>query len=93
MKSNNAIKDFIKAEFSGWSKFEKILVPLILVVVTSLSISANDTKVATIHAIFGILATRIVFRLSSNHFISSLTESSQIILICLLFCISLATLK
>ena len=57
MKSNNAIKDFIKAEFSGWSKFEKILVPLILVVVTSLSISANDTKVATIHAIFGILAT------------------------------------
>ena len=55
MKSNNTIKDFIKAEFSGWTKFEKVLIPLILV--TSLSICANDTKVATVHAFFGILAT------------------------------------
>ncbi len=51
------IKNFIKAEFSGWTKGERILIPFILIVVTSLSISANDTKIATAHAIFGILAT------------------------------------
>ena len=49
--------EFIKKELSGWSKFEKILIPVILIVVTLLSIYANDTKVATIHAFFGILAT------------------------------------
>ena len=51
------IKQFIIKEFSGWSRFEQILIPLILLFVTGLSISANDTKVATVHAIFGILAT------------------------------------
>ncbi len=51
------IKEFIKKEFSGWSDFEKVLIPFILVVVTGLSIYANDTKVATVHAFFGILAT------------------------------------
>ena len=51
------IKQFIIKEFSGWSKFEKFLVPVILIVVTLLSVSVNDTKVATVHAFFGILAT------------------------------------
>ena len=51
------IKEFIKKEFSGWSDFERVLIPLILIVVTGLSIYAHDTKVATVHAFFGILAT------------------------------------
>ena len=51
------IAEFIKKELSGWSTFEKVLIPFILVVITGLSIYANDTKVATIHAFFGILAT------------------------------------
>ena len=51
------IKQFIIKEFSGWSKFEKFLIPVILIVVTLLSVSVNDTKVATVHAFFGILAT------------------------------------
>ena len=49
--------NFIRKELSGWTKFEKILVPFILILVTSLSVFANDTKVATVHAFFGILAT------------------------------------
>lgn len=54
---NNTIKNFIKAEFSGWSKFEAILIPFILTTVIILSINANDHKIATLHAFFGILAT------------------------------------
>ena len=49
--------EFIKKELSGWSYFEKILIPIILIIVTGLSIYANDTKISTVHAFFGILAT------------------------------------
>ena len=50
-------KQFIIKELSGWSDFEKVLIPVILIIVIGLSIYANDTKIATIHAFFGILAT------------------------------------
>ena len=51
------IRDFLKAEVSGWSNVEKVLIPFILLVVIGFSINAGDTKVATFHAIFGILST------------------------------------
>ena len=51
------IKQFFKTELSGWSQREKIIIPIILVIVISLSLSVNDSKIATFHAIFGILAT------------------------------------
>lgn len=51
------IKEFIRKELSGWSTFEKTLIPIILIIITGLSIYANDTKFATTHAFFGILAT------------------------------------
>ena len=51
------ITDFIKKELSGWSDTEKILYSVIFLAVTTMSISVSDTKIATLHAIFGILAT------------------------------------
>ena len=57
IEKNNTIKNFIKAELSGWTKFEQILIPLIIIIVVSISISVNDTKIATMHAFFGIFAT------------------------------------
>ena len=53
----NKIKTFIKAELSGWSDTEKIVYCLILLTVTTLSLSMSDSRIATLHAIFGILAT------------------------------------
>lgn len=51
------IVDFLKKEFSGWTNFEKLLIPIILVLVVGLSIYANDSIIVTIHAFFGIMAT------------------------------------
>ena len=51
------IKNFINAELSGWSDREKIIYSLILIVVILLSLSINDSRIAMLHAIFGILAT------------------------------------
>lgn len=51
------ISNFIKAELSGWSDKEKIMYSLIILIVIGLSLSINDSRVAMLHAIFGILAT------------------------------------
>ncbi|MBQ7450206.1 nicotinamide mononucleotide transporter [bacterium] len=53
----NKIKNFVKTELSGWSDKEKIFYCIIFLTVTTVSISANDSRIATLHAIFGILAT------------------------------------
>ena len=54
---NEKIKNFIKAELSGWSDKEKISYSIIILIVLAISLSINDSRIAILHAIFGILAT------------------------------------
>ncbi len=48
---------FIKKEFQGWGKYEKIIFPLEIVFITLISIYMKDSKVALASAICGICAT------------------------------------
>jgi nicotinamide mononucleotide transporter len=49
--------EFIKKEFDGWGKYEKIIFPLGLLFVVFLSFIMNDSKIALISAICGISYT------------------------------------
>ena len=49
--------NFIKGELSGWSKIEKIIIPIVLIMVIFLSIYAKDSKIVTVYSFFGILST------------------------------------
>ena len=49
--------EFIKAELSGWGKYERIIFPLVLVLIIIISVYTNDNKIALISAICGISYT------------------------------------
>ncbi len=52
----NAI-EFIKKEFQGWGKYERIIFPLEIILIALISIYMKDSKIALISAICGICAT------------------------------------
>lgn len=52
-----AIINFIKKEFSGWNKFEKIIFPLLIATILIITISLKDHILAIITAITGITYT------------------------------------
>ena len=49
--------DFIKKEFIGWGRFERIIFPLEILLIICISIYMNDTPAALLSAICGICAT------------------------------------
>jgi len=49
--------DFIKKEFEGWGKYERFILPALILVIVTISIYMKDTPVALISAICGICAT------------------------------------
>lgn len=49
--------DFIKGEFLGWEKYEKILFPLIILLIISVAVYMQDVPASIISAICGICAT------------------------------------
>ncbi len=51
------IRDFIKKEFSTWGRIERVILPSVIVLITSIAIYMKDTPVALISAICGICAT------------------------------------
>ncbi len=51
------LKEFIKKELSGWSKYERIIFPACIVAVTVISFLMRDDKIALISAICGISYT------------------------------------
>ena len=51
------IKEFFKAEIKGWGKYEKMIFPLVILLITCISIYLNDSKIALISAICGISYT------------------------------------
>lgn len=51
------VVEFIKKEFLGWGKFERIIFPLEILFIVSISIYMQDDIVALISAICGICAT------------------------------------
>ena len=51
------VAGFIKSELMGWNRFEKFFIFLLLPLIIILSVTAKDNYVATIHAVFGLLAT------------------------------------
>ncbi len=53
----NKIKEFIKTEISGWSKFETFFIFSAILIVLATSIYSKDTLVATVSAICGISYT------------------------------------
>ena len=52
-----SVLNFIKNEFSGWNKFEKIIFPLILVTILGISIYLKDSVIAVVAAVCGISYT------------------------------------
>ena len=52
-----SIYSFIKNELSGWGRFERIIFPTILLMITAISIYMNDSKIALVSAICGISYT------------------------------------
>ena len=52
-----SIYSFVKNELSGWGRFERIIFPTILLMITAISIYMNDSKIALISAICGISYT------------------------------------
>jgi nicotinamide mononucleotide transporter len=51
------IRNFVKTEFSGWGRIERILFPLVIVLIISISLYMNDNKIALVSAICGISYT------------------------------------
>lgn len=51
------IKEFIKGEFKGWGRYERIIFPISILFIILLSFYINDSKVALISAICGISYT------------------------------------
>jgi len=51
------LKEFIQKELSGWGKYERILFPLCIVIITTISFLMKDNKIALISAICGISYT------------------------------------
>ena len=51
------IKEFFKAEIKGWGKYEKMIFPLVILLIICISIYLKDSKIALISAICGISYT------------------------------------
>ena len=51
------IADFIKAEFQGWGKYERIIFPLVILLIIAVSLYVGDSKTALISAVCGISYT------------------------------------
>ena len=51
------ITSFIKKEFYGWGKYERFILPLIILLIISISVYMKDRPTALIHAICGVCAT------------------------------------
>jgi len=60
MVQSSKVTHFIKSEFSGWTKWEKIILPVVLLVVTLASFIAKDALIATGAAFFGISYTILI---------------------------------
>lgn len=48
---------FVKAEFSGWGKYERFLFPAVILLIVLISVSVKDSKIALISAVCGISYT------------------------------------
>ena len=51
------VLEFIKGEFAGWEKYEKIIFPVVILLIIILSLYMKDSKVALVSAICGISYT------------------------------------
>ena len=51
------IADFIKAEFQGWGKYERIIFPMVILLIIAVSLYVGDSKIALISAVCGISYT------------------------------------
>ena len=51
------VKGFLKNELSGWGRIERILFPLVIILITCISIYMKDNKIALVSAICGISYT------------------------------------
>lgn len=51
------VKEFIKAELSGWGKYERVLFPLEILLIICISFYIGDNKIALVSAICGISYT------------------------------------
>jgi len=51
------LSNFVKTELSGWGNFERIIFPLVIALIITISIILNDSKIALISAICGISYT------------------------------------
>ena len=51
------LKEFIKSELSGWGKYERIIFPLVILLIIAISFILNDSKIALVSAICGISYT------------------------------------
>ena len=49
--------EFIKSELKGWGKFERVFFPLEILFIIVLSFLINDSKIALVSAVCGILYT------------------------------------
>lgn len=53
----NTINNFLKNELSGWGRIERVVFPLVILLIIGISIYMNDNKVALVSAICGISYT------------------------------------
>ncbi|MBR5555363.1 nicotinamide mononucleotide transporter [bacterium] len=51
------LREFIKSELSGWGKYERIIFPLVILLIIAISFILNDSKIALVSAICGISYT------------------------------------
>ena len=51
------LREFIKSELSGWGKYERIIFPLVILLIIATSFILNDSKIALVSAICGISYT------------------------------------
>lgn len=51
------IKEFIKTEFNGWGKYERIIFPLEILLIICISFYLGDSKIALLSAVCGISYT------------------------------------
>ena len=51
------VKEFIKGEFSGWGKYERIIFPMEILLIIFISLSIGDNKIALVSAVCGISYT------------------------------------
>lgn len=52
-----SVKDFVKNELKGWGRYERVLFPLEILLITGISFYTGDSKIALISAICGISYT------------------------------------